>query len=67
MKEVPGGLVWANGTRPSEKFAWLDDLNSYGMYLTKNSEDSEYLGGNNNSPEDALFFNEDIEFLRKLH
>jgi len=63
MKDVPGGLVWANGTRPSEKFAWLDDQNSYGMYLTKNSEDSEYLGRNNNSPEDALFFNEDIEWV----
>ena len=56
-------VVWANGTRPSEKYGWLDDQNSYGMYLTKNEEDSDYLTGNLNEKEDALKFNGDLEWI----
>ena len=56
-------LVWANGTRPSEKYGWLDDQNSYGMFLTKDSNDSNYLTGNSNVAEDALKFSGDIEWV----
>ena len=63
MSSQPKSVIWANGTRPSEKYGWLDDQNSYGMFLTKNSEDSDYLTGNSNLADDALYFNEDIEWV----
>ena len=63
LGSMPKVLVWANGTRPSEKYGWLDDQNSYGMFLTKNSNDSDYLTGNSNVGEDALKFSEDIEWV----
>ena len=52
-------LVWLNGTRPSEKYGWLDDQNSYGMFMLKNGEDSDYLTGN--SETDPLSF-KDLEW-----
>ena len=58
-KEAPL-LVWKNGTRPSEKYGWLDDQNSYGMFVSKNGEDSDYLTGNNET--DPLSF-KDIEWV----
>ena len=63
LKQKFPKLVWANGTRPAEKYGWLDDQSSYGMYLTKNEEDSDYLTGNANQLDDALSFNQDIEWV----
>ena len=59
IKKDGASLVWKNGTRPSEKYGWLDDQNSYGMFVSKNGEDSDYLTG---SAETAPLSFENIEW-----
>ena len=43
-------VVWANGTRPAERYYWLDKTNSYGMYSQKD-EDNDWEQGESLSSE----------------
>ncbi|MAV64624.1 MAG: hypothetical protein CMG00_05485 [Candidatus Marinimicrobia bacterium] len=39
-------VLWKNGTRPSEKYYWLDDQMSYAMFVGANESDYDWLTGN---------------------
>ena len=42
----PKHVFWKNGTRPSEKYYWLDDQMSYAMFVGKDEDDYDWLTGN---------------------
>ena len=55
-------LIWKNGVPPAERYYWMDDQSSYAMYLNKDGN-SDYLTGNQNSPDNILTTKKEVDWV----